>query len=189
MDNWAPDNWAPRQLGTGQLGTGQLGTRTIGYQDNRATGQLGTRTIGQLGTGQLGTRTNGHQNNCAPEQLGTRIIGHHDNWAPGQLGTRQLGTRTTGLNYKMKLLPQAFDNIFQARNINHSYGSITTRTNSDFLSKFCRISITKQSMQYKGPLAWAQVPSHLKHSKLLSKSFLSKLGAHVLNAPINSLPS
>ena len=37
--------------------------------------------------------------------------------------------------YKMKLLPQAFDNIFQARNINHSYGSITTRTNSDFPSQ------------------------------------------------------
>ena len=34
--------------------------------------------------------------------------------------------------YKLKLLPQAFDDIFQARNINHSYGSITTRTNSDF---------------------------------------------------------
>ena len=44
-------------------------------------------------------------------------------------------------------------------------------------------------MQYKGPLAWAQVPHHLKRSKLLSKSFLSQLRAYVLNAPINSSPS
>ena len=87
----------------------------------------------------------------------------------------------------MKLLPQAFDNTFQARNINHSYGSIATRTNSDFPSQILPNMYNEAINAVQGALA--QVSNHLKHSKLVSKSLFSKLRAHVLIAPINSSPS
>ena len=85
--------------------------------------------------------------------------------------------------HKIKLLPVAFDHFFLIRSANGNADSRITRSSSEFLPKFCRIDVTKQSMLHKGPLAWDQVPNILKHKKLSSKSFYLQLTTFIMNIP------
>ena len=45
----------------------------------------------------------------------------------------------------------AFDHFFLTRSANGNDDSRITRSNSEFLPKFCRIDVTKQSMLHKAP--------------------------------------
>ena len=85
--------------------------------------------------------------------------------------------------YKINLLPMDFDHFFLTRNANGNADLHITRSSSEFLPKFYRIDITKQSMLDKGPLAWARVSNILKHKKLSSKSFYSQSTTFIMNTP------
>ena len=50
---------------------------------------------------------------------------------------------------------------------------------SKFYPSFCKLNITKQSLRYRGPLAWNKVPSSIKQIKSYSK-FRTEFQKHLI---------
>ena len=76
------------------------------------------------------------------------------------------------------MLPPCFDHFFQNNLINNNFTKCT-RSQSKFYSSFCRLNITKQSLRYRGPLAWNKVPSSIKQIKSYSK-FCAEFQKHLI---------
>ena len=74
-----------------------------------------------------------------------------------------------------KLIFQFFNNglqswfkcLFKTKRSNY----VRTRQNSNLYPSFCRLSTTQQSLKYKGPLVWNQLPLQLRNSYKTFKSF------------------
>ena len=76
--------------------------------------------------------------------------------------------------YTKNLLPPCFFNLFQ-HNIIGNDSQINTRSQSKFFPSFCRLNVTKQSLKYRCPLLWNNVPHRLRESgsyKNFCKEFL-----------------
>ena len=65
--------------------------------------------------------------------------------------------------YTKNLLPPCFFNLFQ-HNIVGNDSQINTRSQSKFFPSFCRLNVTKQSLKYRCPLLWNNVPREIKGS-------------------------
>ena len=84
-----------------------------------------------------------------------------------------------------KLMFQFFNNglqswfkcLFKTKISNY----VRTRQTSDLYQSFCRLSTTQQSLKYKGPLVWNQLPLELRNSCKTLKSFDLKIH-HYLTA-------
>ena len=70
--------------------------------------------------------------------------------------------------YIKGMLPPCFDYFFQNNLVSDNLTKCT-RSQSKFYFSFCRLNITKQSLRYRGPLAWNKVPSSIKQIKSYSK--------------------
>ena len=60
--------------------------------------------------------------------------------------------------YTKNLLLLCFFNLFQ-HNIVGNDSQINTRSQSKFFPSFCKLNVTKQSLKYKYPLLWNNVPN------------------------------
>ena len=76
------------------------------------------------------------------------------------------------------MLPPCFDHFFQ-NNLESGNFTKCTRSQSKFYPSFCRLNITKQSLRYRGPLAWNKVPSSIKQIKSYSK-FRTEFQKHLI---------
>ena len=79
--------------------------------------------------------------------------------------------------YTKNLLSSYFFNLFQ-HNIVGNDSQLNTRSQSKFFPSFCRLNVTKQSLKYKCPLLWNNVPDRLRESgsdKNFRKEFLKYL--------------
>ena len=79
--------------------------------------------------------------------------------------------------YTKNLLPPCFFNLFQHNTIGND-SQINTRSQSKFFPSFCRLNVTKQSLKYRCPLLWNNVPHRLRESgsyKNFCKEFLNYL--------------
>ena len=84
--------------------------------------------------------------------------------------------------YHYDHLPPAFDGILNQNKLYTSLGHKDfrlTRSKSNLFPSFCRIELTKQSINYKGPLIWNKIPLSLRENKSF-KSFKKQLHQHVM---------
>ena len=65
--------------------------------------------------------------------------------------------------YTKNLLPLCFFNLFQNNIIGNDL-QINTRSQSKYFPSFCRLNVTKQSLKYRCPLLWNNVPHRLRES-------------------------
>ena len=75
--------------------------------------------------------------------------------------------------YTKNLLPPCFFILFQ-HNIVGNDSQINTRSQSKFFPSFCRLNVTKQSLKYRCPPLWNNVPHRLRESgsyKIFVKNF------------------
>ena len=70
--------------------------------------------------------------------------------------------------YNNGMLPPCFDHFFQNNFVSDNFTEYT-RSRSKLYPLFCRLNITKQSLRYRGPLAWNKVPSSIKQIKSYQK--------------------
>ena len=80
--------------------------------------------------------------------------------------------------YIKGMLPPCFDHFFQNNLVSDNFTKCT-RSQSKFYPSFCRLNITKQSLRYRGPLAWNKVPSSIKQIKSYSK-FRTEFQKHLI---------
>ena len=66
------------------------------------------------------------------------------------------------------MLPPCFNHFFQNNLVSNNFTKCT-RSRSKFCPSFCRLNITKQSLSYRGPLAWNKAPSSIKQIKSYKK--------------------
>ena len=59
---------------------------------------------------------------------------------------------------------------------------VRTRQTSDLYPPFCRLSTTQQTLKYKGPLVWNQLPLELRNSCKTHKSFDLKIHHYLTTA-------
>ena len=79
--------------------------------------------------------------------------------------------------YTKNLLPPCFFNLFQQNIIGNGL-QINTRSQSKFFPSFCGLNVTTQSLKYRCPLLWNNVPHSLRESgpyKNFHKGFLKYL--------------
>ena len=85
-----------------------------------------------------------------------------------------------------KLMFQFFNNglqswfkcLFKTKKSNY----VRTRQTSDLYPSFCRLSTTHQSLKYKGPLVWNQLPLELRNNCKTLKSFDLKIHHYLTTA-------
>ena len=80
--------------------------------------------------------------------------------------------------YIKGMLPPCFDHFFQNNLVSDNFTKCT-RSQSKFYPSFCRLNITKQSLRYRGPLAWNKVPTSIKQIKSYSK-FRTEFQKHLI---------
>ena len=80
--------------------------------------------------------------------------------------------------YIKGMLPPCFDHFFQNNLVSDNFTKYT-RSQSKFYPSICRLNITKQSLRYRGPLAWNKVPSSIKQIKSYSK-FRTEFQKHLI---------
>ena len=74
--------------------------------------------------------------------------------------------------------PNIKNHFFQNNLVSDNFTKYT-RSQSKFYPSFCRLNITKQSLGYRGPLAWNKVPSSIKQIKSYSK-FRTEFQKHLI---------
>ena len=67
------------------------------------------------------------------------------------------------------MLPPCFDNLFQNNLVSNNFTKCT-KSYSKLYPSFCRLNITKQSLRYRGPLAWNKIPSSINPILLNSRA-------------------
>ena len=70
--------------------------------------------------------------------------------------------------YIKSVLPPCFNHFFQNNLVSDNFTKCT-RSQSKFHPSFSRLNIIKQSLRYRGPLAWNKAPSSIKQIKSYSK--------------------
>ena len=101
----------------------------------------------------------------------SEILKSHNVMSIKQLQFREIAV----LMFKLSTnsLPRPFLSMFQ--NIKLKFQNnfpMKTRSNSNLVSKFCKLSTTRQSLKYKGPVIWNKLPASLKKTRSL-KSFVT----------------
>ena len=68
-------------------------------------------------------------------------------------------------------LPRPFLSMFQSKKLkfqNDYHIKTRSNSNSNLVPKFCRLSTTKQSLEYKGSVVWNKLPISLKNTRRLN---------------------
>ena len=71
-----------------------------------------------------------------------------------------------------------FKRLFKTRRSN----DVRTRQTSDLYPSLCRLSTTQQSLKYRGPLVWNQLPLELRNNSKTLKSFNLKIHFYLTTA-------
>ena len=92
---------------------------------------------------------------------------------------QQLETACFMFKYSKNLFANNFADFFSNNLVDHN-NKIKTRSNSAYFPSFCRLTVTQQSLKYRGPVVWNKIP--LKIKELKNKKFRTKLKRHILHS-------